>query len=227
MRSTAVRDCMTTDVLTVPPQASFKAVVRTLLGRGVDAAPVVDGDGRLLGVVSLSDLTCHDEQPGGWTELLLGGRERREQRRKARGRTAADLMRAPAVTVEPGTSVCEALATMTHAGVGRVVVAEGGRVVGVLTRSDVLRDYLRDDDALRRDAETAVREAVGERGTRLDVEVRDGVALLAGWAELTSTAWAAEAAVRAVPGIVDVEEQVLTDVDDTVVHELSTRGPFV
>lgn len=227
MRSTAVRDLMSSDVLTVSPGAPFKAVVRTLLERGVDAAPVVDDAGAPLGVVSLSDLTCHDEHPGGWSDLLLGGRERRQQRRKARARTARDLMRAPVVAVEPGTPVCEALARMTGAGVGRVVVVDRGRVVGVLTRSDVLRCYLRSDDDLRRDAETAVRESVGERGARLDLEVRDGVVLLAGWTELTSTAWAAAAAVRELPGVVDVDEQVLSDVDDTLVHEQAVHGPFV
>ncbi|HWG93082.1 MAG TPA: CBS domain-containing protein, partial [Mycobacteriales bacterium] len=69
MRSTPVQDLMTTDVAAVPPGASFKAVVRVLADH---AAVLHDGDG----VVSASDLTCHDEQPPGWTELLLGGRER-------------------------------------------------------------------------------------------------------------------------------------------------------
>jgi len=226
VRSTPVQDLMTTDVAAVPPGASFQAVVRVLADRGVDAVPVVE-DGRVVGVVSASDLTCHDEQPPGWTDLLLGGRERREHARKARARTARELMRAPAVTVPPTATVCEALDAMARHHVGRVVVAQDDRLVGILTRSDVLRTYLRDDSDLRRDAEAALRRELGDRAARLDVDVREGVVRLHGWTELQSSAWAASAAVLDVEGVVDVDEDVLVDVDDTVVHELATRGPFV
>jgi CBS domain-containing protein len=226
MRSTPVRDLMTTDVAAVPPGASFKSVVRLLAHRGVDAVPVVQ-DGRVLGVVSASDLTCHDEQPPGWTDLLLGGRERREHARKARARTARELMRSPAVTVAPSATVCQALDAMARAHVGRVVVADGDRLVGILTRSDVLRTYLRDDADVRRDVEEALRRSLGPRAARLDVEVRDGVVRLCGWTELRSSAWTAAAEAAGIEGVVDVDEDVLVEVDDTVVHELATRGPFV
>jgi len=217
---------MTGDVVSLPPDASFKTAVRTLVERGVDAVPVVE-DGVVVGVVSASDLTCHDEQPAGWTELLLGGKERREHRRKAGATTAGALMRSPAVTVGPDALVCEALHTMAREGVGRVVVVDDGRLVGILTRSDVLRCYLRDDAEIARDVEDVLRTSLGDAARRLDVEVRDGVVRLAGWTELRSSAWTAEASARTVSGVVAVEEDVLCDVDDTVVHELSTRGPFV
>jgi CBS domain-containing protein len=224
MAGRAVGDVMTTDVVPVHPDASFKQVVRVLAERGVDGAPVVDEDGTVLGVVSGSDLTCHDEQPPRLTSLL--GRTARTHVRKSRGRTARELMSSPARTTVPSASVCEALAEMGRGGVGRLVVVEDGRMVGILTRSDVLRTYLRSDDELQREVEQAVRTHVS-CPSRVTVSVDDGVVRLTGWVERTSCAWAASGAARAVSGVVDVEDLLTSDVDDTAVHELSLHGPFV
>lgn len=222
-----IRDLMTPDVLTIAPDTCFKQVVRVLDERSVDAAPVVASDGRLLGVVSQSDLTCHDEPPPGWWQVLTGGRRHRDRMRKAHARTAADLMSSPARTVPPDTPVCEALREMARGRVGRLVVVEGERLVGILTRSDLLRAFLRDDADIRRDVEAAIGGSAVEDVSRLDVQVVDGVVSLNGWIRHTSSAWAAAAAARQVEGVVDVEEDVLSDVDDTVVTDLSSRGPFI
>ena len=224
MAGRAVRDVMTRDVVSVHPDASFKQVVRVLAERGVDGAPVVDEDGTLLGLVSGSDLTCHDEEPPRLASLL--GRTAREHVRKSRGRTARDLMSSPARTVEPSAPVCAALTEMGRARVGRLVVVEDGRLVGILTRSDVLRTYLRDDDELQHEVEQALAGAVG-CPQRIAVVVDDGLVRLNGWVERTSGAWAACSAASAVSGVVEVEDHLVSDVDDTAVHELSLRGPFL
>jgi CBS domain-containing protein len=224
MAGRAVRDVMTTDVVTVHPDASFKRVVQVLADCGVDGAPVVDEDGTVLGVVSGSDLTCHAEEPPRLASLL--GRTAREHVRKSRGRTARDLMSSPARTVEPSASVCAALTEMGRGKVGRLVVVEDGRLVGILTRSDVLRTYLRSDDELQREVEQALAVEVG-CPQRITVGVDDGLVRLDGWVERTSGAWAACSAAQAVSGVVDVEDRLVSDIDDTAVHELSVRGPFV
>jgi CBS domain-containing protein len=224
MAGRAVRDVMTTDVVTVHPDASFKQVVRVLAECGVDGAPVVDEDGTVLGVVSGSDLTCHEEEPPRLVSLI--GRTARSHVRKSRGRTARDLMSAPARTIEPSESVCAALAEMGRGKVGRLVVVEGGRLVGILTRSDVLRPYLRSDEELQREVEQAVRAEVA-CPSEVTVTVDDGVVRLTGWVERTTGAWAACGAAEAVAGVVEVEDLMTSDIDDTVVHELSVRGPFV
>ena len=224
MAGRAVRDVMTTDVVTVHPDASFKHLVRVLAEHGVDGAPVVDEDGTVLGVVSGSDLTCHEEEAPRLASLL--GRTARQRVRKSRGRTARDLMSCPARTTEPSASVCAALAEMGRGKVGRLVVVEDGRLVGILTRSDVLRTYLRSDEDLQREVEHAVRAEVS-CPSQLTVTVDDGVVRLRGWVERTSCAWAACGAAQAVAGVVEVEDLLTSDVDDTAVHELSVRGPFV
>ena len=221
-----VRSAMTTEVVTAHPDTPFKALVLTLAERGFDALPVVDEKGALLGVVSGADLTCHEEEPPRLTSMLVGGKGTREHVRKARGRTAAELMTSPARTIGPDAEICEALREMGRGHIGRLVVVDGGRVVGMLARSDVLRVFLRSDEELQREVEAAVHEAVDGTPHDVSVVVGDGVVHLRGWVERTACAWAATAAAHAVPGVVDVDDSLTSDVDDTLLHEMSMRGPF-
>lgn len=218
-----VREVMTTDVVSVHPDDPFKAVVQVLAKRGVDAAPVVDDKGRLLGVVSGSDLTCHDEQVPPLPSLLH--KQVRRHAKKARGRTARELMTSPARTLGPDALIADALHDMGHHRVGRLVVVEGGKVVGILTRSDVLKVYLRSDEELQREVEQVVAQSIS-CPSDVTVTVGDGVVHLRGWVERTSCSWAACSAARAVPGVVEVDDALTSEVDDTYVHELSVRGPF-
>ena len=220
----SVRSAMSTGVVTAHPHTPFKAIVQTLAEGGFDALPVVDERGRLLGVVSGADLTCHEEEPPGLAALL--GREGRMHARKSRGRTAGELMTSPARTIGPDAEVCEALREMARGGVGRLVVVDDGQVVGVLARSDLLRVFLRSDDDLQRDVEAAVLEAVGTTPHDVSVAVADGVVHLRGWVERTACAWAAAAAARDVPGVVDLDDSLTSEIDDTLLHEMSVRGPF-
>ena len=210
-----VGESMTREVVTVRPDAPFKQVVRHLVEGGVHALPVVDERGVLRGVVSSSDLTCHEERTPSLTSLLVGGRTARASARKARGRTAADLMSSPARTASPEDAVDAALERMRRARVGRLVVVDEGRVVGILSRSDLLRAFLRSDADLARDVGAAVRAAVGRRH-EVQVDVVDGVVRLGGRVELASAACTVGAAARAVPGVVDVDNAVVSQVDDLV-----------
>lgn len=222
-----VQATMTSEVVTVHPDTPFKQIVQVLATRGVDGVPVVDEAGQLLGVVSGADLTCHEEEPPTLTHLLVGGRSVREHARKSRGRTARELMTSPARTVAPGADTCTALREMERGGVGRLVVVDGGRVVGILTRSDLLRVFLRSDDDLQREVDAAVRERLGSTVADLQIAVADGVVHLRGRVERLTSALAAVAAAQEVAGVVAVEDSVTSDVDDTLVHEMSMRGPFV
>jgi CBS domain-containing protein len=222
-----VRSAMTSEVVTVHPDTPYKQIVQILAERGFDAVPVVDETGRLHGVVSGADLTCHEEEPPTLVGLLVGGRMVRQHVRKSRGRIARDLMTSPAHTVSPDAAVCDALKDMGRGRVGRLVVVEGGRVVGMLARSDLLRIFLRSDEELQREVEAVVLEQVGSTPHDLRVVVADGVAHLRGWVERTACAWAAVAAAHEVPGVVDLEDTLTSDIDDTLLHEMSVRGPFV
>ena len=212
-----VSDTMTRQVLTVHPDTPFKQIAELLVGQGIDAVPVVDETGQVLGIVSGSDLTCHEETAPTLGQYLTHGRTTLTHARKARARTARELMSAPVRTIGPEAGVCEALAVMNRGGVGRLVVLEAGRLVGILARSDLLRVYTRSDEAISTEAEAAVRAAVGRAGADIRVVVADGVVHLRGDVERASTAAAAAGAASSVPGVVDVEDDVAARIDDVAV----------
>ncbi len=212
-----VGDAMTRQVLTVHPDTPFKQIAELLVGQGIDAVPVVDENGQVLGVVSGSDLTCHEETGPTLGQLLTHGRTTITHARKARARTARELMSSPARTVAPSAGVCDALARMNRSGVGRLVVLDGGRLVGILARSDLLRVYTRSDASITAEVEPAVRGAVGPAGAGIRVLVADGIVHLRGDVERSTTACAAAGAAASVPGVVDVQDDLVAEVDDVAV----------
>lgn len=224
MHGRAVSEVMTDEVVTVHQDASFKAVVRALEEHRVDALPVVDDAGGLVGIVSASDLTCHEEPPPRVVDWLT--RSGREHVRKAHGHRARDLMSTPVRTVPLEATVGAALREMARHHVGRLVVVDGQGIAGILTRSDLLRVFLREDEDIRAEVRAAVDAAVSGCENRLTVAVDEGVVRLSGWVERTSAAWAASGAAHSVPGVVEVVEDVQSEFDDTEVHALATRGPF-
>ena len=143
-----VRDIMDTAPVTVSPDASVEEVVRTLRNRELPGVPVVDGDGRCVGIVTEADLVLPDDQGdlhiphyinlfGGTVFLEPLGRF--EQRlRKAFASKAADMMTSDPDTVAPDTTVQEAARLIHRSGHNRLPVVEDGRLVGVVTRVDVL-----------------------------------------------------------------------------------------
>ena len=212
-----VGDAMTRQVLTVHPDTPFKQIAELLVGQGIDAVPVVDESGQVLGVVSGSDLTCHEETGPTLAQLLTHGRTTLTHARKARARTARELMSSPPRTITADAGVCDALTAMIRGGVGRLLVMDGPRLVGILARSDLLRVYTRSDESMQLEAQAAVRAAVGPAGAGIRVLVADGVVHLRGDVQRSSTACAAAGAAQSVPGVVDVEDDVVAEVDDVAV----------
>jgi CBS domain-containing protein len=143
-----VRDIMEATPVTVSPETSVEDVVGTLREHELPGVPVVDGDGRCVGIVTEADLVLPDEQGdlhiphyvnlfGGTVFLEPLGRF--EQRlRKAFASTAADMMTSKPDTVAPDTTVQEAARLIHRSGHNRLPVVEDGRLVGVVTRLDVL-----------------------------------------------------------------------------------------
>ena len=139
---------MDSDPETVAPDASVEEVVRILRDNELPGVPVVDGDGRCVGIVTEADLVLPDND--GDLHLphyidLFGGRvfleplSRFEGRlRKAFASTASDMMTSDPDTVGPDTSVQEAARRIHNTGHNRLPVVEEGRLVGVVTRIDVL-----------------------------------------------------------------------------------------
>jgi CBS domain-containing protein len=209
---------MTENVVTVPEDMPYKEIVATLAQHAVSAVPVVDEVGRVVGVVSEADLLHKMEFAGLEPHLhLIERRQRRVARVKALGDTARDLMSSPAVTVSPEAALTAAASTMESERVKRLPVVDGrGRAVGIVSRRDLLRVYLRDDEAIRDEIRNQVlRQTLWIDPDTIDVTVDQGVVVLMGRADRRSTAQIIVRLCEAVPGVVEVIDQLEHGYDDT------------
>jgi CBS domain-containing protein len=209
-----VDDVMTKAVVSVQEIATYRSVVDLLVDRRFSAVPVVDAFRRVSGVVSEADLVRKIEYAGDEEPRLFESRRRRGDRGKALARTAADLMSAPAVTVLTGRSIVATARLMDSEKVKRLpVVDDLGRLVGIVTRSDLLKVHLRPDDDIRADVEAGALASLAD----VKAQVSDGVVTLDGQVAQTSTAEEAGRLARLVPGVVDVVNQIRFDYDDRAI----------
>jgi CBS-domain-containing membrane protein len=215
-----VRDVMTQEVVTVDEHASFKEVATLLTERRVSALPVLDGEGRVVGLVSEADLMLKEEFPEGPPEArLFQSRRRRQTRAKAAGDTAAELMTSPAVTIGPDASVAQAARLLHRHGIKRLpVVDPAGPLLGIVSRADLLKVFLRSDADISRE----VRQQVLLRAMWMDpdtvvVEVRDGVVTLTGQLERRSLIPITVNLVRGLDGVVDVVDRLSFELDDSTI----------
>jgi CBS-domain-containing membrane protein len=217
MRRT-VQDVMTREVVAVRGPTPFKELVWLLNKQRITAVPVLDDAGRLVvGVVSESDLALKEVAPLREAHTpAFETAQHRGERAKAGSLTAAELMTAPAVTVGPEELVATAARRMHDRRVKRLAVVDhSGALVGIVTRTDLLKVFLRSDDELRFD----VLDHVSGDLLRLppgtvEVEVDDGVVRLTGRVPRRSQALAMEKLTGAVDGVVAVESELQWQAED-------------
>jgi CBS domain-containing protein len=223
----SVRDVMTTQVASVEVGTPFKEVAELLVRRGVSAVPVLEQDGRVAGVVSEADLLRKEEfreqyygegyRPRLRARLLrrMSGHDE-NGRQKAAGVSAAELMSAPAVTVAPDVSTVTAAQLMDEHAVKRLLVTdEDGRLIGIVSRRDLLKAYVRDDAELKRWVEQAIPEqARWNDRTGIVVQVQDGIVTLSGFTGTRSEAVAAAHMAEGLGGVVGVRQNLVWDRDD-------------
>jgi CBS-domain-containing membrane protein len=207
MISRKVRNVMTHEVITVDEQAPFTEMVRRMAVHKVSALPVVDQGGRLVGIVSEADLLHKEEyQDLEGERHWLETRRERAARAKAAGRRAAEVMSTPVVTIDADATVAEAARRLARHRVKRLpVLDEHGRLVGIVSRADLLRLYLRDDDAIHLEiVDEVLLRALWIDPTTVVVKVDDGVVTLVGQVESASVVPIVVHLTRTVPGVVDV-----------------------
>ncbi|MFI6559496.1 CBS domain-containing protein [Streptomyces sp. NPDC050534] len=192
-----VSDVMTHTVVAVGSKAPFKEIVELLDQWKVSAVPVLAGEGRVVGVVSEADLMAKEE----FRDTEEGDPE---ERRKAGAVTAGDLMSAPAVTVHADASLAEAARIMARRRVKRLPVVDGvGLLQGVVSRSDLLKVFLRDDAQIAAEIRSSVLSQL-PMVAPLTVSVSEGVVTLGGVLPDRTLVPVVARAVRAVEGVVDV-----------------------
>lgn len=219
MKTWQVDDVMTTAVVTVSESAPYRTVVDLLVGHRFSAVPVVDDFQHVTGVVSEADLLRKIEYAGEEQPRLFEGRRRRGERIKASARTAAELMSTPPVVVPAGTSLAAAARLMDSEGVKRLpVVDDLGRLIGIVSRGDLLKVHLRPDDEIRADVETGVlRALLAVEPKTVQVAVQDGVVTLTGRVDRWSTRDLANRLTRQVAGVVGVVDELEYDFDDRAI----------
>ena len=200
-----VSDVMTQTVVALGRDARFKEIVRTMEQWKVSALPVLAGDGRVIGVVSEADLLpkeeFRDSDPTRFEQL-----RRLDDLGKAGALTAGDLMTTPAVSIHADATLSQAARAMAQRRVKRLPVVDAeGMLTGIVSRSDLLKVFLRPDE----DIEEEVRREVvaylfpGEPPA-VRVQVKEGVVTLVGTIRDTALVPVAARLARAVEGVVDI-----------------------
>ncbi len=203
-----VKDLMTTDVLTVRVTTQLKDAARLLAEHRISGLPVVDDDGRVLGVLSEGDIlykeTGMKDRPGFFERLLSVPATGFEL--KLAARTVGEAMSAPAVTIGPTRPVTVAATTMIDEGVNRLpVVDHEGRLVGIVTRADLVRAFVRSDAEIEHEIrEDVIRQKLWLEPDAFQVEVVGGEVRLSGEVETRTDAEMIPILVQRVPGVVAV-----------------------
>ncbi len=212
-----VEDVMTKDVKTVAPDTPLREVARILAESKISGIPVVE-DGKVVGVISEADILVKEggQQPGrgGLLGLLLD--DRRDLETKLQARTAGEAMTSPAITIGPKRSVTEAATRMVEEKVNRLpVVDDEGTLVGIVTRADLVRAFVRSDEEIAREIrEDVVFRTLWIPPEQVEVEVERGVVTLRGHLENQSDAELLPKFVQRVPGVIAVESRLTWEDDD-------------
>ncbi|MEU5217345.1 CBS domain-containing protein [Streptomyces sp. NPDC020807] len=228
MRHRRIGRLMTRDVVSVRGDAPFKEIVRTLARNRVTAAPVVDGGGRVVGVVSEADLLRKTADRAAAPDGLPAVPDLEAwERAKADGTRAEELMSAPAVCARPEWTVAEAARLMEVQRVKRLVVVDADdHVLGIVSRRDLLGVFLREDDDIRREiVGDVLGDALRLTPAAVAVEVRDGRVELAGRVPFRAMLPTVEHLCAMVDGVVSVSRAGLTyDVDDGIDDGIERGG---
>lgn len=216
MQHRTVAELMTRDVVKARRDLPFKEIVRLLADNDVTAVPVVDDLDRPMGVVSEADLLRKSADQADPSGRVPVPHLEAWERAKAEGSRAEELMSAPAVCARPEWSVVEAARLMEAQHVKRLpVVDETDRLLGIVSRGDLLRIFLRRDDAIRDEiTEDVLRRTMRLTPSEVTVEVRDGRVDLRGSVEFSSLVPVIERLCRSVDGVVSVSEHLAYRTDD-------------
>jgi CBS domain-containing protein len=214
-----VEQIMTRGVLTIGPEAEVREVARIFVEHGISGLPVCGARREVLGVVSEGDILFKEQGPAARERHLwsrLGGKSA-EKAKKALAIKVLDTMTSPAITVSPYCSVAEAARLMSEHGVNRLPVIKGDDLVGIVTRTDLVRAFTRSDEEIREEIEEDLLRRTFWLGAPevVVVEVMRGAVRLTGNVETRSEAELLERLSARVPGVISVEADLTWAMDDT------------
>jgi CBS domain-containing protein len=222
------RELMSTPVVVVRPEATVKEVAERMVANRVSGVPVVDRSDHLVGIISESDLVSkleYGEKGQGLLGLLDHLAHAAGADRKLHAKTAAELMTPLVITAAPEASVRELTHLMASHAVNRIPIVESGRVIGIVTRADVLRTLIRPDSAVTEDVRFRLLHDLWIDPTGLTISTRDGIVTIAGEVPTRSEAELVRHWTATTEGVVDVDARdLLYRTDDRHVKLPSGRG---
>jgi CBS domain-containing protein len=216
-----VRELMTENVLTIGPEAPLKDVAKILVENGISGLPVCDIEGHVVGVISEADILYKEHDPteghiGGPLGWIVDGGPNYEGAAKAQAVTTGKAMTAPAVTIPPYESVSQAARIMSERKVNRLPVVKDDKLVGIVTRADLVRAFTRTDAEVERELrEDVLARTMWIEPGRVDLAVHNGVVTLTGRLPSRADAELLARLAARVPGVMSVESDVQWEIDDT------------
>ena len=218
-------DVMTAEVVTVAPETPVPQIVGLLLSRGISGVPVVDAEGALVGVVSEGDLLHRvelgtEKRRGGWRAFFTGTATLAEEYVRSHGAVASDVMTRQVVSVTPATPLGEIADLMAEKRIKRVPVLDGGKLVGIVSRANLLRAFASqqpdapapaavDDKTIREALLAELGRQTWSRRAENTVVVSEGVVHLWGLVATPEELRALELAAQAVPGVQSVRNHMI------------------
>jgi len=207
-------DVMTTEVVSIGPETSVRHIAQLMLRHRISALPVLDDNGRVVGIVSEGDMMRRAELDGDrhrswWLNLLASPEEIASEYVRQHGQRAKDIMTRRVISVDERASVATVAAILEEKRVKRVPVLKDGRLIGIVSRADLLHGIVTakldnsasGDEAMRRAVRTRIRDDAGVRDWALNVTVSDGVVHLWGAVRSAVERRAAEVAAESVRGV--------------------------
>lgn len=191
------RDIMTRSVITFRPETPIRAAAAVLTGRRITAAPVVGPDGDLVGMVSESDLICHRFAHDPRSHAR---RDRSDDEVEEAPRDVGEVMTTTVIAMSESADAADLADAMVQYDVRSIPIVEGGTVVGIVSRRDLLRTLVRDADAIRAEVLTRLNAYRGGRHPWQVEVTEDRVDLYGDVADETEARVLAVLA-RTVPGV--------------------------
>ncbi len=217
-------DMMTSPVVTVHPDTPTKDIAAAMVTYHISGVPVVTAQAELVGIVTEADLLHKEGGPFEQDPRFFAGlpafARAADAARKASGRVARDLMTSPVITIEEDVPLREVAALMMRRKINRLPVMCAGRLVGIVSRADIIRALVRPDEEIAAAARDVLLQVLWVDISKMRIDVRDGVVYLGGEVERYSEKELAERWVASVDGVVAVESTLTYGFDDRTMRSV-------
>jgi CBS-domain-containing membrane protein len=217
-------DVMTPNVVAVSPDASVVTAAELMLQKRISGVPVINGDGNLVGIVTEGDFLRRAETDTGrrrprWIEFFMGPGRLADEYVHLSGRKVSDVMTHEVQTVPPDATLEQVVSLMERHNIKRLPVVDNGKVVGIVTRANLLHAVLsvaneiaplsEGDAAIREEVLAAIKDQPWAPITAIDVTVRNGVVRLSGVITDERQRQALRVAAENISGVKEVEDNVV------------------